>query len=121
MIDGTVIKLGEKEYLAPPLNLKSMRVLLPRIQQISSTALPTADDLGTITDTMHASLLRNYPDISKETVEEGLDMGNIGQAMQAVLGASGLVSGNAMAMGNPLTGQNSTGTSSPQQDGPTTM
>jgi len=122
MLDGQKLKLGETEYTVPPLNLKAMRRLLPAISKLRTVGLPTDEDLSTIVDVVHSALLRNYPELTKDQVEEGIDMGNMKDALSVVLGQSGLASGNAAAaMTNLSTGESSSGTSSPLPDGLTTM
>lgn len=124
MLDGQNLKLGKTEYVVPPLNLKAMRRLLPRITALKTVGLPSDEDLGTVVEVVHAALARNYPEITKWEVEDNLDIVNMKKALSIVLGQSGLTSGNATAaMGTEShsTGQNSTGISSPPQDGLTTM
>ncbi len=121
MLDGQKLKLGETEYVVPPLNLKAMRRLLPRISVLKPVGLPSDEDLITVIEVVHAALVRNYPEITKEVVEEGLDIVNMREALSVVLGQSGLTTGNVTAaMTNLSAGAGSTGTSSPPQDGPTT-
>ena len=122
MLDGQKLKLGETEYVVPPLNLKAMRRLLPRISTLTVVGLPTDEDLETILDVVHSAMVRNYPDLTKEVVEEGLDVINMKELLGGILGSSGLKAGNVTAaMGVLSTGPSSTGISSPPQDGPTTM
>jgi len=122
MLDGQKLKLGETEYVVPPLNLKAMRRLLPAISKLKPVGLPSDEDISTIVEVVRSALVRNYPDITLETVEEGIDMGNLAAALGVVLGQSGLAQGNAAAAMMSLSiGASSTGTSSPLPDGPTTM
>lgn len=92
MIDGIKLKLGETEYIVPPLNLKALRRLMGKLQglgALQSGTMPSEDQVTIITDVVHAALLRNYPDITPDVVEECLDTSNMHQALLAVLHASG--------------------------------
>ena len=123
MIDGVKIKLGEIEYVVPPLNLKSMRRLLPKLNTLKTSGLPGDEDLTTIVDVVHSALVRNYPNMTVEDVENGLDMVNMQGIVSQVLGQSGVKSGNVpteTATEVISTGDLSIGTSSLPPDGATT-
>lgn len=97
--EGATIKLGRTEYVAAPLTLKGLRSLLPRMAKLNvkNTGLPSDEDLDVIVDVIHASLARNYQDISKEAIEDELTINNIHEVLSGVLKASGLEPGNVRA------------------------
>lgn len=97
MVDGKSVKLGEKDYVVPPLNLKALRRLLPSIEQLKSSGIPSNEDMDVIVDIVHTALLRNYPELTKAEVEDGLDMANMKVVLGIVLGQSGLSQGNTVA------------------------
>src|ERR1017187_9580960 len=98
MLDGIKVKLNGTEFIAPPLALGALKKLLPRITTLNQVGgLPSAEDIDTMVVIVHSALLRNYPDITQQEVEDGLDMGNMRGTVFAVMSGSGLVSGNAEA------------------------
>ena len=44
-----------------------------------------------IVDVVHAAVIRNYPALTKEEVEDLIDLGNAAVIIKAVMGQSGLV------------------------------
>jgi hypothetical protein len=95
---GQSIELGGQEYIVPPLALGAVKELLPRIQGLRSIdGIPSADDLDTMIDTVHAAIVRNYPDLSREALLEMLDLGNIKAVFPMIMGRSGFeaAAGNA--------------------------
>ena len=122
MLAGVTKKIGDTDYVIPPLNLRAMRELLPQLKGMGTTEA-TPEDLAVIAKVVHAALVRNYPDMTVERVEDMLDITNVQEVMTAVLGASGL-SPKTQAMiaraDSLLNGARSTGQSSPLPDGPTT-
>lgn len=91
MIDGVNLTIGGRDFTVPPLNLKALKKLTPTIQSI----VDAGDDLSlaqldAIVDVVHTALARNYPDLSRDEVEELLDVVNMEPTIRAVLEASGL-------------------------------
>jgi hypothetical protein len=99
--EGVDVMLGKFTYVAPPLTLRSLRALLPKIAALGASTVPSSDDFDTIVEVVHTTLKRNYPGLTAETVEDGLDMKNINVVMGAILAASGLEAGNAKAATAP--------------------
>lgn len=87
LIDGVVIRVGRRDFIVPPLNLKSIK----RAQ----TLLPTleSDDLIASFDAcvaiIHMAVARNYPDVTVDDLLEELDTKNVKGVVDAVLEASG--------------------------------
>lgn len=100
--DGVDVTLGKYTYVAPPLTLRALRMMLPKVENLSKSAVPTTDDFNTISELVHVTLKRNYPDLKIEDVEDGLDMKNIFQVMSSIMTASGLEAGNARAATEPV-------------------
>ena len=91
---GVWVQLGDKSYKVPPLNFKSIRALMGKLNTISAmqkNSMPTDDQIQVVSELMQAALARNYPNLSLDDIEDGLDMGNFGNALAAVMGTSGLV------------------------------
>lgn len=86
--DGVEMRLGNKAYIVPPLSLKKVRALQPRIEKLDISAMGalSPEALETVVEMAHAALARNYPEITLAEVEELLDLGNIGEVMKVILG-----------------------------------
>lgn len=109
--EGTPVTVGDKTYIVPPLSLGKMRKYLPMIKQLTSgVELDALNDehFEMSSDIVFSSLKRNYPDLSKEFMEEEiLNIDNLKEFIEAVCSASGLVRGKMNGLkvpaGNPLT------------------
>ena len=104
MIDGIVMKLGDKEYTVPPLNLKRVRKLLPVLQDVIGKPVNelTEEQLNSLTEIVFQSLQRNYPDITKDEVEEIIDFKNLRVVVGAVLGQNRLSEPNPISPLQPV-------------------
>ena len=92
MIEGTIVKMGEGEYTIAPLTFKQLRTLQPKIDLISKMdGTPTPEQMDAVVDIIHASVTRNHPDVTKDQIDDVLDLGNVQLAMASVMGASGMV------------------------------
>lgn len=98
-IKGVPIELGGATYVVPPLTLGALEQLMPRIQAFDGTM--NGEQIATVLDCAHAALKRNYPDMSRETLAELVDLGNFGALFEAIMNASGLQrsTGEVQAMG----------------------
>lgn len=97
-IPGTPLPLGKRVYICPALNIKTLRALKKEIDLIQGgmamSELHDADSkaeeyLTAVIRVTAAALVRNYPDITEEFVEEGLDLNHLKTVALTVLGASG--------------------------------
>jgi hypothetical protein len=87
---GVWLAFGAEEYLVPPLSFKAIQSLQDRIQGMSATAgPPSRDNMETVLDVVHASLARNYPDMTRDDVADMVDLQNYGEVLAAVLSTSG--------------------------------
>ena len=115
LIDGVMVRIAGQNYLLPPLNLKQIKKYAPVLEGLR----PDLTSIDAIVDVVHASMSRNYPDITKEQLEEMLDLGNVKVVLEAVTSASGLVVAPQGELNMPedsaaSTGAMSTDTSLPQ-------
>jgi len=100
LIEGVKIKLGGREFVAPPLNFKALRKFTPQLPVLTQIGdVPTNEQIDVVLDIVHFALARNYPELTRDELEELLDLANLTDALQAILGASGLekTSGEAPA------------------------
>lgn len=111
---GLEITLAGKQYVAPELPLKAVKVLLPKVQTHQQRAMENkADTMEAIelaTEIVLASLRVNYPDLTAQQLEDdGITFNEITQASIGVLTYSGFVPGKAMAMSQEETTSTGTG------------
>ncbi|MDP5209994.1 hypothetical protein [Microbulbifer sp. 2205BS26-8] len=118
---GIPIALGDKTFVFPPLNLGALEQLQERLQNFSADTSP--ESISVVIDAALASLVRNYPEITRAEVVELIDLGNMLEIFQAVMDISGLrrkaleeqekenpSAPEVAADVDPLTGENSTPT-----------
>lgn len=94
--EGTSVVVGDKTYIVPPLSLGKMRKFLPQITAITGgvSDLSESDQLNMMSDIIHSAMVRNYPDMTQEQMEEDvLTIENVKVFMEAVCKASNLVRG----------------------------
>ena len=89
MIEGATINMGGKDWIVPPLNLKGVKTLGPKLDAMNA-ATSRYELLPIIAEIALAALQRNYPDLTADQVEDLIDMGNSQRVVEAVLGQSGL-------------------------------
>jgi hypothetical protein len=100
MIDGKKIKLGGAEYTVAPLTFRQLRTLQPQLDKLTTlNAVPSREQMDAVLDIVHAALLRNHPDVTRDGVEDLVDLGNLSAVVQAVMGVSGLESGEGATSG----------------------
>lgn len=85
---GIVVILGGISYVLPPLSLAAMEVMEKELAAF--TGGTDGASIRTVVDAVHSALKRNYPNIERQEVAEGLDLGNMGEVMEAVMDVSGL-------------------------------
>lgn len=118
---GAEVVLGGIAYTAAPLSLGAVKRLVPRIEAYGQLGLPEQIDVAI--EVLHASLARNHSDITREQIEDVVDLGNMQQLFTSVLEVSGFAPTNGAAAGNvsgPVdgTGPSSTPTSPAALAGP---
>ncbi|MFS1524441.1 hypothetical protein ACL7TT_10060 [Microbulbifer sp. 2304DJ12-6] len=85
---GVPIELGDKTFIFPPLNLGALEQLQERLQNFSADTSP--ESISVVIDAALASLVRNYPEITRAEIVEIIDLGNMLEIFQAVMDISGL-------------------------------
>lgn len=92
MIEGVAVSLGGEDYIIPPLNLSAVRRLLPKIESIvanPNVVNLTDDMMDSMLEIILTAMKRNYPDMSREKIEDLIDLANMKPVIAAVLGTSG--------------------------------
>ena len=99
---GTAVALANGvTYIIPALSLRQVQALQDRLA--AYTGAVDAESIELVLDTVQAALSRNYPELSRDAIADMVDLGNMSEIMQAVMGASGMVDvapGEAKAMGS---------------------
>ena len=91
MIPGVMVTMGGQQWTVPPLTLGQLRRLMPKVRQLTEIGAQMGEaQIEILTEIVAAALQRNYPDMTTETVENLLDLGNAGAVLNAVLTGSGL-------------------------------
>ncbi len=88
-IPGVDFQFPGKTLTIPPLALGDLEQLLERINRVMAGNMDK-DAIATVIDATHAALRRNYPDMDRQEVSGLLDLRNFRDALEAVMGASGL-------------------------------
>lgn len=88
MIKGITLLLAGQPYIVPPLTLGALEDLQDGLE--SFTGGIDLKSIKTVIDALHAALLRNYPDMTRDQVRNMVGLENMDEVMQAVMDVSGL-------------------------------
>ena len=92
MIPGTVITMGGKKYLLPPLNVAAMELHKDFLKKAAKGDIDpetAIDQIGTVAELVFLALKRNYPEITQAEVSEHVDFGNMADLLQNAFKTSG--------------------------------
>ena len=92
-VPGTEVLLGGQKRVLAPLNVAAVKQYREEIKNVFVGQLPNIELVSTLA---HASLKRNYPDVTPAEVDEWVDYGNMFEVWESLLNISGL----AVAAGN---------------------
>lgn len=85
---GVSVILAGAAFVIPALSLRQIRGLQDRLAAYTGGMDASSTEL--VLDTVHAALTRNYPDLTLDQVAEWVDMRNMRELMDAVMGVSAL-------------------------------
>lgn len=88
-VKGIPYDFGGRVLVIPPLSLGAMERLQDRLAGMSDDMFDP-ENIGTVIDTVHAALGRNYPDMTREEVADMIDLENMQEAMTCAMDISGL-------------------------------
>ena len=112
---GRPLTLGGEELEIPPLSLGQIRKLsveIAAMSQLSASNQITPEVMDMFVNVVHQAISRNYPEKTKDWVEECLDLGNMMEVVDAVMNVSGFIKrAQAGEQAGRLTGTGSTPTS----------
>lgn len=103
--EGKMVKIKGHDYCMPPLNLRQMKALLPKIDQIgkltatAATVEQQTQVFDLITEILAAALSRNHPDVTVDFLLDNLDGQSVMPLFEAVMEISGLAKGAGPAQG----------------------
>ena len=101
--DGVAVRVGRTVYSVPAMNIKRLKKMLPEINDLKlASGTLTNEDQDRLVRIVHSALSRNYPKMTKDDVEDIVDMGNVRTFLQAIMGVSGL---KQYAPGEKLAGE----------------
>jgi len=90
--EGVPITIEGEEWIIPALNIAQARQLRPQIEMLTSISIDsglTDVQLDALITIIHAALIRNYPDLTKDVLETMLTLANIKRVISAIMGAGG--------------------------------
>ena len=96
--DGERLKLGDREFVVPPLNWRRIRKILPILERMKDITaggglIITESMLDDSVTVIYEAVSRNYSEITLEELEELVDLANAPKLIMAVMGLSGLLQG----------------------------
>jgi hypothetical protein len=105
--EGVSLTLAGREFIVPALTFRQLKTLLPRLNRLQAAAggALEAEHLDIVTDLVEAALTRNYPELSREEIEERLTFAAMPRAIAAVLLGSGLTQATPPGMGDTPPGE----------------
>lgn len=111
--DGTSLQLGRTTYVVPPLSLGAVKKVAKRIEGFAKLSVEEQMDLTA--EIALLALRRNYPEITREQIEDLLDLRNMETVFKAVVDVSGFTAQRVevgAGPGNAAGGTDPTGTPS---------
>jgi hypothetical protein len=87
--DGQAVRMGDKDLIIPPLTFKQLKNKSIRDKMKTMGTIgadPSDEQLNAARDVVMVCIQRNYSDLTEETLEEMLTMGNLRDCLRAVFG-----------------------------------
>ena len=88
-VKGVPFQFGGVTLVIPPLSLGSVEQLQDRLSAMDED-LSSPEYVGTVIDTVHAALSRNYPDMTRAEVADLIDLENMQEVMLCAMDVAGL-------------------------------
>lgn len=88
-VKGIPFEFSDRVLVIPPLSLGAMEQMQERLSGIKED-LSDPVYIGTVIDTLHAALGRNYPDMTREEVADLVDLENMQDVMECAMDVAGL-------------------------------
>ena len=90
MLDGETIKVGGEDRVLPPLNWKACKKWFKAISEGKSY------DPEIMSGMLHSALVRNYPELTEDQMDEALTPTEMLTAIPVLLKLSGFTSGETL-------------------------
>lgn len=92
MQENQQVTINGKPFTVSPLSLKQLKALGPTIAKLDGMkkGIPTAEQIDGIVEIVHASLSRTHEGLTHEQVADMVDLGNMVDLIERVMGVSGL-------------------------------
>lgn len=87
-VPGKSVTLGGQELVLAPLNAAAVKQYRDQIKAVFVGSMP---DIELVAKLAHASLSRNYPDMTLAEVEDMIDFGNLFDVWEDLLNLSGMM------------------------------
>ena len=96
LLSGVKVSMGGRDFILPPLTLGSLKRIGSKINTLSKIdSIPNEEQTDAIAQIVLASVNRNYPEITQDELLEMIDLGNLKEIFEAVLGVSGIKKGES--------------------------
>lgn len=90
-IEGVKVNIGDSTYIVPPLSFKALRLLKGKLRLLTDIGnIPEDEQLDAVLDVVLMALNRNYPMMTREDLEDIIDLANLRVLITAIMGVSGL-------------------------------
>lgn len=86
---GIILKIGGIDHVVPTLSLGALEKYQAGLAGFLAGSGGAFEGAGVVIDATFAALKRNYPDITRETVAEGIDLGSMADFATAILDIGG--------------------------------
>lgn len=86
---GIPFDFGGRSLVIPPLSLGAAEKLQGRLSALDDGTI-SSEYIGTVIDSVHAALQRNYPAMTRDEVAEMIDLENMQEAMTCAMDVGGL-------------------------------
>lgn len=90
MFEGTTITIQGQKYIVPPLSFSGMKKIEQDLLVLNDPKSTDFSKICVMVKAIKLALRRNYPDMTDEQIEDMIDVGNINNVFDAIMGASGL-------------------------------
>lgn len=88
-VKGIPVDIGGTILIVPPLSLGALEQLHEPLNRFTAESFNMAN-VVVVVDAAYAALKRNYPDLTRQEVADGIGLENMNDVLEAVMDVSGL-------------------------------
>jgi hypothetical protein len=86
---GRIVSLAGVAYTIAALSVRDLKRLRPKLDSLTSlSGLPTIEQWDDILEILLAAFQRNYPEVTREQLEELVDLSNFAVLISSVMGSA---------------------------------